>query len=1305
MRAPLSPLLRVDLDAGEGSAPGLPVVVPLTSGRSDLLAGSVAPRSILLRSSSEFGGVSASAPASDPLPAARAFFARPVPEHPDLEYLENAWRHYRAALDRSAGSDFAAELGVSLEAQPWFEAIRSARARIGDGFESVPALSVRRRGLALCAEIDAALLDEDGPNGVNRDVDAFRLSADLREWLRSFQSHEADPQAQVEAYIRMVELSRRHGVCGFLQGDLREAVRDLYERLSHPAADTVPAAQRRSRFLALRLMSETHGVLGAEFRDRFLDARNALLAEADRLESALREASEPTARLQILGELALYYRSLRRDVEGATDVFLQERYQGALNAIRTEARRPEISPALRARVVYETALQIAGDGEMSRSVAWIAELRSESDRLIAEGRGTRDLVERLRLYRQAYAVREVVGAAAEREAARVEIRSTLNLIEARGSYLPEAERRNLQAFLVESFTEIGDWDAAERVADSLRRALPEPPRTCREGIAASEMSVEDRALWLLRLAESYQRIAAGRVAGTSSAPNLSRLHETLEALSGLGAAHGRRTMVLYSRFMRALVDNDPEAPRLYEALQGWRPEGTGTPPRLGDGSVDWSLVAANSHGPELASAWASLGEAPYEPDLFQSLGARVYEGSRTLNALERSAPTLQWLSLILEGNFERRIRVAADEGEDTAALRRERDELRDALTRVQGLLLSGRASSTREAIALLPQVTGVEDAARNFYRGMGRAFEFTSLAGERIGNSSPISELIDTETIEDPNQRAVRRLSIARVMIREDSLNHRCDAAIASLLQAVEASGQPGYVPPSLESGLRNFFRGTADLDVLAGLYNNLAGNHTLRQQVASTRASLPYWQASNQIVDHLFSVEGGVIVVASLFTAGLAAELAGGALVTELGVEAATISGRMAIAGARFGTMYGVLNATQFGLTGLYRAAEGRPQMTEEQARLQLISSFFSLGVGEIFSAGAGLALPGLLRGVGFSGRGLELGVGAGRFMAFNEGMVRGEDLASAWAGLPASRDPHSVRLFRATIDGALLSAGAHTARSWVPFAPTEGLRRVAEPEVRLEPGRGGSILAGPRGIDWRGTWETWSEAFRSQALGMAFLFTGMGGVALGPIRHSRARALDFMGDNGAHNDQVQVIVSMVVGELRRRGVELELTEAEIRQIHDEMASYKDNGSERRNGDVPPESFPLIADAIVTELWNSRRVRRLREGGGEALASEVEVAQAGIDRTIAEVLGDRRSERFLRGQGEDYRQRLTERLRTEIHQMLREYLDRILPNYPEAEGFEDLPDMERGDFFARARGHAIDLVRDLQRNPHNLDH
>lgn len=1110
MRAPLPPrgprisLVVSNPEPEEES----PLLAPLGG-----LATTASPRSILTRSASEFGAVSdtdprpAAAPAADPLPEARTFFARPVPEHPDLEYLENAWRHYRAVLDRPMGSGFSDSLARGFEAAPWLETIRSARARIGDGFESVPALALRRRGLALCAEIDAALLDEDGPNGSNRDVDALRLGADLREWARSLENHEAEPQAAVESYARMVELARRHGLNGLLRGALRDGVRDLYERLAHPSAEADPAAQRRSRYLALHLMAATHGALGEEFRNRFLDARESLIAEADRLEGALRRATEPTARLQLLGELALYYRALRTDAEGGRDVFLEERYQRSLAAIHDEAFRPEVPPELRARVIYETAVQIAADGDEGRCVAWIVELRGEADQLLSRGRRTRDLGERLRLFQEAYAVRGVVGDSAEREAARVELRAALNLVAARADRLTDAEQgRHLQAFLIEAYSSIGDWDAAERAADAIRRGLPEPATTCREGIPTPEMGVEDRALWLLRLGESYQRIASGRVAGTERAPELSRFHEILDDLSGLGARHGRSTMVLYSRWMRALVDGDPAAPRLYEALRDWRPEAEEAEvPGAENGSIDWSLVAARADGPELARAWRSLGSESYEPDLFQSLGARVNEGPGRLSALERSAPTLQWLSMMVEGDFQQRLHAAAEAGEDTSELRRRRDELRDTLTRIQGLILSGRASGTRDAIRLLPEVTGNEDAARNFFREMGRIFEYRALDGSLTSMSSPISDLIDTEAIDDPNVRAARRLSVARVLIREDSIHHRCDAVIASLLQTVEASGQPGYAPPSLESGLTHLFRGTANIDDLAGLYNRIAGNTSLRDQVASTRASLPYWQATNQMVDHLFSVEGGVIVLASLFTAGLAAELAGGALAVELGVEAATISGRMAIALTRFGAMYGTLNVTQFGLTGLYRASEGRPQMTAEQARIQLITSFFSLGVGEIFSAGAGTVLPGILRGAGFSGRGLAIGVGAGRFMAFNEGMVRGEDLAGAWAGVPVSRDPHGVRLFRATVDGALLSLGAHTARGLVPWAPGEGLR-----SLESEPSREGVRLLvapeAPRGMEWRGRWEAWREAFRSHALGMVFLFTGTGMLAGGvPLRRSR--------------------------------------------------------------------------------------------------------------------------------------------------------------------------------------------------------
>ncbi len=229
------------------------------------------------------------------------------------------------------------------------------------------------------------------------------------------------------------------------------------------------------------------------------------------------------------------------------------------------------------------------------------------------------------------------------------------------------------------------------------------------------------------------------------------------------------------------------------------------------------------------------------------------------------------------------------------------------------------------------------------------------------------------------------------------------------------------------------------------------------------------------------------------LFTAGLAPSWQAG-LAVELGVGEAHDRQADGDQADPFGAMYGTLNVTSLGSP----ACTARPRPAADDGRAgppQLITpSFFSLGVSEDLLRGRGTVLPGLLRGPGLSGRGLELGVGAGRFMAFNEGMVRGEDLAGAWAGVPVSRDPHGVRLFRATVDGALLSLGAHTARSMVPLAPREGLRVATETEA-------------PRVIDWRGSWEAWREAVRGHALGMAFMFTGMGMAGFGvPVRRGRA-------------------------------------------------------------------------------------------------------------------------------------------------------------------------------------------------------
>jgi hypothetical protein len=79
-----------------------------------------------------------------------------------------------------------------------------------------------------------------------------------------------------------------------------------------------------------------------------------------------------------------------------------------------------------------------------------------------------------------------------------------------------------------------------------------------------------------------------------------------------------------------------------------------------------------------------------------------------------------------------------------------------------------------------------------------------------------------------------------------------------------------------------------------------------------------------------------------------------------------------------------------------------------------------------------------------------------------------------------------------------------------------------------------------------------------------------------------------DFMGNNSAHNEEVKIIVDLVEARFREEGVGEKLGQAEIRMIHDHMKAYK-KGIGQKNGNVPREAFPEIAEEIAGELLGSR--------------------------------------------------------------------------------------------------------------------
>lgn len=1016
----------------EGEGPG-----DSFAAATERFAGSGAPRSLLIRDAEELGS---RLPAEARGVGFLGFTA-------DLDARAEALAFFRGfQVFREPGSLESQLLSSSeLDAETLAEALRHFEALCGENspgstsgvpaFEPATILRILARSVAaqnpdlpdavqrldnerLLCRVFSALLRAEG-----RSQDRDALIAAWLQWREELERYPVAAEVLIQDYAAMAEIVDAQELPE-LRLLLPDAVQAQVEAWRHPAAGTDPRAAIQGRQRAFALLQGTWETLGEPGRQLFLD----LVEDLDRDALALERgalAGEPAVRLQALGEAAALYRQLSAHPEAGEHY--RARLRATLESLLAIARGEGLDPGLRLQVALQVAREFATEGDGARAEAIRAEWSARAERALRSGGLSRaSIVDRYADLREALLIYRELGPEASRveagEALRRLLRGVLDTASRREN--PEL-RREAAAFALEGYLELGDWEEAEILWRGLRAGLPRPTAACREGEAAAEMDVDACAVWLRRLGGYAQRLAVARADGSESAPDFSLFREALADLAALGARSGRGTMALYGRFMLAVLDRDPAAESIYERLRD-------------EGSLPVSGFELPIHDILLA---ASGGEAPPTepvPDEYQRMAGEIWERHRPFLAVERSAATLSFLAQMIEGNCQQRLAAAEEEGESRLPILEEREAMRRSLALVQQALVTGRAADTAAAIELLPDLLGDEDAARDFYRGLGGAFAYESLDGVEHGNSDLVRRLIDVERSADSELRAQRYLSLAREMVVADSLNRRCDGLIAALLQAAEDGGARGRAPRPLMEILGNLSRQSRDLGDFSELYNRIAGNETLQEQIQAFRDVTPYIQTMNQVVDSVFSVEGGAILLASIFTGGLAAELAGAALLARLGAAAYVVAdgavamtwtARAAVGATRIAAAWAARSATELGGIAVYRAAMGRRQMDFEEMRLRLITSLFC-SVGDEFATHFTRAfLSRTLRPVfGETARGMartHAATEVAEFFASGLGEMWGEEVGARVAGAASDTRPFLVRYFEETLHGSFFVAG----------------------------------------------------------------------------------------------------------------------------------------------------------------------------------------------------------------------------------------------------------------------------------------
>ncbi|HKY63828.1 MAG TPA: hypothetical protein VJR29_10440 [bacterium] len=926
---------------------------------------------------------------------AESYFAVPLENRPrDAATLASALENFRHAGSRSEHRGY----------------LRQLAADVAEQVSDLPSLEERLARRRLLAEAFAvsdrrALLDE------------------LSIWLDELASHPIAVEARIADLGRIAELIEAQDI-GELRPRLGEAVQAQVDEWRN-----LPQGRR----WAFALLQGTWRALGEAGRGLHQDLLDELDRDVRLLEQQARDAS-PQARMAAWGEAAALYRQLSRHPE-AGEHYL-ERWRETLNEILQASEAEDFPPSLRLEVQRQVLSELESGGELERAQALRESMAARAERSLSQGRNVGGAAaDRYQALLEAHGTFQGLGDGAGADRAEASLRRFLAELEHRAGERENPELgREVAALALEAFLQLEDWDAAELRLEAMRE-MPEPPH---EPNASEPAATPDpRAQWLLRLGGYAQRIAVARSELAGQPADFSRFGEILGELSALGARTGQATMALYGRWMRALLDQDPAAEGIYRELQAWRP------PEIAvwEGTPDFFIPEEVRNHPA---------------DAFQRMATEIAAAQAPMTTLSRAGATLQFLSLAIEGNYQARCGAAEAAGHSTLPIREERDRMRRYLSHLQAILVSGRAGNTREAIELLPQAVGNEGAAREFYRSLERTFASTRLDGREVGAGALLSRLIDCEGIADLEVRGQARLSLAREMIVADSINHRADALIGSLLEAAEQSGARGRAPRPLLEILGSLSRQSRDLDDFAELHNRLAGNETLRQQIQATRDAGLYVQTMNQVVDSVFSVEGGAIMLASIFTAGLAAELAGAAMLARLGSGALTVAGgvarmtwaaRLTVGATRLGAAWVARSATELGGIAAYRAFTGRRPMSFEEVRVRLITSLFC-SIGDEFATHLTRSLLGRALGQGHALTEVA------EFLASGLGEMWGEEVGARVAGRAADTRPFLVRYFEETLHGSFFVAGTRTAAPLAALARSDWRSGALPPWLRISAG-----------------------------------------------------------------------------------------------------------------------------------------------------------------------------------------------------------------------------------------------------------
>lgn len=642
----------------------------------------------------------------------------------------------------------------------------------------------------------------------------------------------------------------------------------------------------------------------------------------------------------------------------------------AASQIRAHA---EVSPAARAQALYAVAVERTGLGDTAGGTRLVMEVRTMAETLFAKNSPT--WIQRSDQLTQAYQIYRVIGDAEGTSRTVDSLRAALEPARQELHALTESPVRYRQVchYLMQSHLIVGDVGGALGLSSAVLASLRAHP--------ASHSS--DQAWQLVQWSQQEQSLrgleaARSQLENTQSqpAPRLDLARGALQEARRLGEEAGNALIGQTADFMLRVLNGEPEAELMRHAHQLR--------------NLVRNSVSTQGLESESDERFIALGQA--------LTGHYVHHTSAT-----RALQTVAALDQLLQGHFRHRIEESARHGEEPV-LRQQESRYRAQLMEVQGYLERGEASTTEGAFDVFGARHG-EEAQQELLRALAQPFERRNLQGEAISNVTFLRRFLRNETLSDPSDRAIDRLHLANEMFLTAS-DQQASGAVAVILAGLEdlrISGE-GHIP--LRDTVRNLWNESRNPDDVEALMSHLdgAGGRTIAEQVAMYRQSMPYFESIHANAQHITSPTGMAILTASMFTAGLASELAMMGTAARLGVAGEGLAGssalgvfarQQAVEGAGFLANWTAYNTTSLGLE---RVVTGRSHSWEEvQDRFQ--TSFFSLGGGHV--AGSFLrGAPLLLRVPGSS-----------------FGMTVGESVGMAVGAVPDSNVPFEARLFGNTL------------------------------------------------------------------------------------------------------------------------------------------------------------------------------------------------------------------------------------------------------------------------------------------------